>query len=161
MTLLAYRFALDPTPAQDRLLRSHCGAGPVAFNWGLAHVKAVMGQREAETTYGISDEGLTPAVSWSLYSLRKDWNAAKGEVAPWWGECSKEAFNTGLDGLARALGNWNDSRKGKRKGKRVGFPRFRSKRKARLSIRFTTGAFRCEARHAVLPRIGRRSSWAS
>jgi len=41
-------------------------------------------------------------VSWSLYSLRKEWNAAKGEVAPWWGECSKEAFNTGLDGLARA-----------------------------------------------------------
>jgi putative transposase len=102
VTLLAYRFALDPTPAQDRLLRSHCGAGRVAFNWGLAHVKAVMGQREAETTYGISDEGLTPAVSWSLYWLRKEWNAAKGEVAPWWGECSKEAFNTGLDGLARS-----------------------------------------------------------
>jgi hypothetical protein len=102
VTLLAYRFALDPTPAQDRLLRSHCGAARVAFNWGLAHVKAVMGQREAEATYGISDAGLTPPVSWSLYSLRKDWNAAKGDVAPWWGECSKEAFNTGLDGLARS-----------------------------------------------------------
>jgi Helix-turn-helix domain len=100
--LQAYRFALDPTPAQGRLLRSHCGAGRVAFNWGLAHVKAVMGQREAETTYGLPIEALTPPVSWSLYSLRKEWNAAKGEVAPWWGECSKEAFNTGLDGLARA-----------------------------------------------------------
>src|ERR1017187_7576515 len=32
----------------------------------------------------------------------QEWNAAKGEVAPWWGECSKEAFNTGLDNLARA-----------------------------------------------------------
>ena len=102
MTLQACRFALDPTPIQDRLLRSHCGGARVAFNWGLAHVKAVMGQREAEATYGISDEGLTPAVSWSLYSLRKDWNTAKGDVAPWWGECSKEAFNTGLDGLARS-----------------------------------------------------------
>ena len=102
MTLLAYRFALDPTPTQVRDLRSHCGAARVAFNWGLAHVKAVMGQREAETTYGISGEDLTPSISWSLYSLRKDWNTAKGEVAPWWGECSKEAFNTGLDGLARS-----------------------------------------------------------
>ena len=102
MTLQACRFALDPTPIQDRLLRSHCGGARVAFNWGLAHVKAVMGQREAEATYGISDEGLTPAVSWSLYSLRKEWNAAKGDVAPWWGECSKEAFNTGLEGLARS-----------------------------------------------------------
>jgi len=102
VTLLAYRFALDPTPTQVRDLRSHCGAARVAFNWGLAHVKAVMGQREAEATYGISGEDLTPSISWSLYSLRKDWNTAKGEVAPWWGECSKEAFNTGLDGLARS-----------------------------------------------------------
>jgi IS605 OrfB family transposase len=56
---------------------------------------------------------------------------------------------------ARALKNWGDSRSGKRKGKRAGFPRFKSKRRSRPSIRFATGAFRCEARHAVLPRIGR------
>jgi putative transposase len=155
VTLLAYRFALDPTPAQERALRSHAGAARVAFNWGLARVKANLGQREAEKSYGIAGDDLTPPLSWSLYSLRKDWNAAKAGVAPWWGECSKEAFNTGLDQLARALKNWGDSRAGKRKGKAAGFPRFRSKRNARLSVRFTTGAFRCEPRHAVLPRIGR------
>ena len=155
MTLLAYRFALDPAPAQERVLRSHAGAARVAFNWGLARVKAVMDQRAAEATYGIIGDDLSPALSWSLYSLRKDWNAAKDTAAPWWAECSKEAFNTGLDQLARALKNWGDSRKGQRKGKRAGFPRFKSRRKARPSIRFTTGAFRCEARHAVLPRIGR------
>jgi len=155
VTLLAYRFALDPTPAQERALRSHAGAARKAFNWGLARIKANLDQRAAEKTYGVADADLTPSLNWSLYSLRKDWNQAKVTVAPWWGECSKEAFNTGLDALARALKNWADSRKGKRKGKRVGFPRFRSKRKAHPSIRFTTGAFRCEARHAVLPRIGR------
>ena len=155
MTLLAYRFALDPTPAQERALRSHCGAARVAFNWGLAQVKANLGQREAEKSYGITGDELTPSLSWSLYSLRKDWNQAKSIVAPWWGECSKEAFSTGLDQLARALKNWGESRNGKRKGKPAGFPRFRSRRKARPSVRFTTGAFRCEARHAVLPRIGR------
>ena len=155
MTLLAYRFALDPTPAQDRLLRSHCGAARVAFNWGLAHVKAAAGQREAETTYGLPIEALTPAVSWSLYWLRKEWNALKGEVGPWWGQCSKEAFNTGLDGLARALKNWGDSRSGKRKGAPVGFPRFKSKHRSRLSVRFTTGATGCETKHAAGPRLGR------
>ena len=155
MTLCAYRFALDPTPAQERALRSHAGAARVAFNWGLARVKAVMGQRAAEATYGITGGDLTPAISWSLYSLRKDWNQAKNTAAPWWAQCSKEAFNTGLDQLARALKNWADSRTGQRKGKRAGFPRFRSRRTARPSIRFTTGAFRCETRHAVLPRIGR------
>ena len=155
MTLLAYRFALDPAPAQERALRSHAGAARVAFNWGLARVKAVMDQRAAEATYGITGDGLTPALSWSLYGLRKDWNAAKDTAAPWWAECSKEAFNTGLDQLARALKNWAESRNGKRKGKPAGFPRFKSRRKVRPSIRFTTGAFRCEARYAVLPRIGR------
>jgi IS605 OrfB family transposase len=155
MTILAYRFALDPTPAQERALKSHAGAARVAFNWGLARVKANLGQREAEKSYGLTGDELTPLASWSLYSLRKDWNAAKDKVAPWWGECSKEAFSAGLDQLARALRNWGDSRKGKRKGKAAGFPRFRSKRKARPSARWTTGSFRCEERHAVLPRIGR------
>ena len=153
--MLAYRYALDPTPAQERALRSHSGAARVAFNWGLARVKANLAQREAERSYGIAEADLTPALSWSLYSLRKDWNAAKDTIAPWWRECSKEAFNTGLDQLARALKNWGGSRNGKRKGRPSGFPRFRSKRKGRLSVRFTTGAVRCEATHAVLPRLGR------
>ncbi len=43
MTLQAYRFALDPTPAQDRALRSHCGGARFAFNWGLRRVKASIG----------------------------------------------------------------------------------------------------------------------
>jgi putative transposase len=63
-------------------------------------------------------------LSWSLYAMRKDWNQAKQQVAPWWAECSKEAYNTGLDQLAHALKNWSDSRKGKRKGRRhVRLPR--------------------------------------
>jgi putative transposase len=154
VTLQAYRFALDPTPAQQRLLSSHCDAARVAFNWGLARVKAVMGQREAEASYGISNQDLTPSISWSLYSLRRDWNTAKADVAPWWGQCSKEAFNTGLDNLARSLKSWGDSRSGKRKGAPVGFPRFKSRHRSRGSVRFTTVAIRCETRHVVLPRLG-------
>jgi putative transposase len=155
VTLLAYRFALDPTPAQERTLRSHAGAARVAFNWGLARVKANLSQREAERSYGITGGDLTPSMSWSLYSLRKDWNAAKATIAPWWAECSKESFNTGLDALARALKKRGGSRTGKRRGRPVGFPRFKSKHRARPSVRFTTGAIRCEPGHAVLPRIGR------
>ncbi|MBQ0894345.1 helix-turn-helix domain-containing protein [Micromonospora sp. U56] len=99
-TIQAYRFALDLTPGQERAVLAHAGAARVAHNWALARVKAVMDQRAAERSYGISDDDLIPAVSWSLPALRKAWNAAKSEVAPWWAECSKEAFNTGLDALA-------------------------------------------------------------
>jgi len=147
VTLLACRFALDPAPAQQRGMRSHPGAARVAFTWGLAQVKANLCQREAVKSCGITGEDLTPPVSWSLSLLRKDWNAAKDMLAPWWGECSKEALTTGLDQLCRAVKNWPGSRKGKPKGKPVGLPRVRSKRKARPSIRFTTGAFGCERGH--------------
>src|SRR5664280_2068075 len=146
---------MDPTPSQERALRSHAGAARVAFNWGLARVKANLSQREAEVTYGIGKDDLTPYIEWSLYGLRKDWNRAKGTFAPWWAECSKEAFNTGLDQLARALKNWSDSRRGKRRGRAMGFPKFRSRHKAKPSIRLTTGVIRCQDGEAVLPRIGR------
>lgn len=138
----AYRFALDPTPRQARDLARHAGAARVAFNWGLAAVKANLGQREAERSYGIDEDDLTPSFGWSLYSLRRAWNQAKGDVAPWWAECSKESYNTGLDQLARALKNFSDSKKGKRAGRPVGFPRFKSRRTAVPSVKFTTGTIR-------------------
>ncbi|MFE2491644.1 IS607 family element RNA-guided endonuclease TnpB [Streptomyces mirabilis] len=152
----AYRFALDPTPGQARALLRHAGAARVAFNWGIAQVKANLGQREAERSYGIAEADLTPSFGWSMYSLRKAWNAAKREVAPWWAECSKEAYATGLDQLARALKNWSDSKRGKRKGPRMGFPRYKSKRKTTPSVRFTTGTIRLEddRRHVTLPVLG-------
>ncbi|MDP9640380.1 putative transposase [Actinopolyspora lacussalsi] len=137
-------------------MSSHCGASRFAYNWGLARVKAVLDQRVAEASYGVAEDQLTTTVSWSAYSLRKAWNAAKNEVAPWWGENSKEAYATGLANLADALGNWHQSRTGKRAGKTVGFPRFRSKRH-RFSCRFTTGSFGLsdsDRRHVKLPRIG-------
>lgn len=156
-TFQAYRFALDLTPGQERGVLAHAGAARVAHNWALARVKAVMDQRAAERTYGIPDNQLTPSVSWSLPSLRRVWNAEKERVAPWWRECSKEAFNTGLDALARALRNWTGSRTGKRAGRPVGFPRFKSRRRSTPSVRFTTGTIRVEPdrTHVVLPRLGR------
>jgi hypothetical protein len=112
---------------QDTVVRSHCGGQRYAFNWGLAQV---MDQhRDAE---------LTPSLSWSAYSLRKIWNQAKSTMAPWWAENSKEAYLSGLANLATALGNWNASKAGKRRGPKVRFLRFTGKRHG-MSCRFTTG----------------------
>jgi putative transposase len=152
----AYRFALAPTAAQERALRAHAGAARFAFNWALATVKANLDQRAAERSYGIGEELLTPAVGWNLYGLRRRWNRAKDTVAPWWAECSKEAFNTGLANVVTALSNWAASRRGTRKGRAMGFPRFRSRHRSRLGVRFTTGAIRVEPdrHHVTLPRLG-------
>jgi putative transposase len=154
-TAQAYQFALDPTPSQERECWSHAGGARFAHNRMLARVKAVLDQRAAERTYGIPEAGLTPPQGWSLPALRRTWNQIKHVAAPWWGENSKEAYSSGLDGLARALDAWSKSRTGERAGKPAGFPTFRSRR-ARASVRFTTGTLRAEAdrHHVTLPRLG-------
>jgi putative transposase len=143
----AYRFALDPTPEQRRALASHCGAARVAYNWGLDLVTTRLAQRQA---------GEDVEVPWTLPELRREWNRVKVQVAPWWAENSKEAYNSGLDGLARALRNFSDSKNGRRKGRPVGFPRRKKKRHARIACRFTTGQIRVlsDRKHVQLPRIG-------
>lgn len=144
----AYLFALDPTDGQAEAMWSHCGGARVAYNWCLARVRANWDQRRAEESYGIPEHERTPWIDTSAYSLRKAWNAAKHEVAPWWAENSKEAYATGCANLAAALGN--------RRAGRARMPRFKSKRRARLACRFTTGSFGLarDRRHVQLPRIG-------
>jgi putative transposase len=51
VVIQAYRFALDPTPEQGAVLRSHCGAQRYAFNCGLALVKANLEHRWAQKSY--------------------------------------------------------------------------------------------------------------
>jgi putative transposase len=149
----AYRFALEPTAAQQRALASHVGAARFAFNWGLEQVRASMALREFELC--MFGTVRTPLLGWNLYPLRREWNAEKDVQAPWWRECSKEAYSSGLAALALALHNWSESRQGKRASSRMGFPRFR-KRGHPMGCRFTTGAIRIDdERHLTLPRIGR------
>jgi len=161
----AFRFELDPNNQARSALSSHAGAARFAYNWGLATVMEALAARRAFTALALRqgasyDEAqvwadqLAGPVPWSLPALRRRWNAAKAEVAPWWAENSKEAFSSGLDALARALKGFFDSRSGERRGRRVGFPRFH-KRTSRRSYRVTTGAFGViDAHHVRLPRIG-------
>ena len=146
---VAVKVALDPTPTQERLLLSHAGASRFAYNAGLAHVKEAL------------DAGAKP--EWSFYSLRKWWNANKDALAVsddgviWWGENSKEAYSSGLEALAKGLSNWAKSRKGDRKGHRVGFPRFKAKDRSTPRFAYTTG-FRLiegDPKALKLPRVGR------
>ena len=146
----AVKVRLDPTPKQERLLVSHAGAARFAYNAGLAHVKEALESGE-------------PA-DWSHYGLRRWWNANKDTLAVnrdtgevWWSQNSKEAYSMALRNLARGLSNWSKSRKGKRKGRRVGFPRFKSKN-ATMRFAYSTDFTAPTAGDPYglkLPRIGR------
>jgi putative transposase len=111
--LQAYRFALDPTARQQGNLASHTGAARFAYNWGLELVATRLDQRKIDPS---------AQVPWTLPDLRLEWNRAKHDVGPWWAENSKEAYNSGLDALARALKNWTDSRKWTPQGPPDGLP---------------------------------------
>src|SRR6185437_1308942 len=102
----AYRFALAPSPAQERMLRSHAGAARFAWNWGLARCKE---RYAAERKW------------YSAAELHKLWNAEK-KASPdlaWWAENSKCAYQEAFRNLERALGDFVKSRKGLRKGRKV------------------------------------------
>ena len=149
--LEAVRVALDPTPRQERLLESHAGAARFAYNAGLAHVKDMLERGDAP--------------EWSYYALRRWWNQAKNTLAvdgttgePWWPRNSKEAYNSGLESLADALKNFSKSREGRRKGRGMGFPRFKSKDSGIRRFAYTTGSFGLvdhDPYALKLPRIGR------
>ena len=131
-------------------MASHAGAARFAYNAGLAHVKEALENGE-------------PA-DLSHYALRRWWNANKdvlavnrttGEV--WWSQNSKEAYSMGLRSLAQGLSNWSKSSKGQRKGKRVGFPKFKSKNtvmRFAYSTAFTAPTA-SDPYGLKLPRIGR------
>ncbi len=72
----AYRFALDPTPAQEQRLRSHAGAARFAWNWGLDQCRK---RYEAEKQW------------YSAVDLHRIWNQAKRQdpKLAWWKENSK------------------------------------------------------------------------
>jgi len=72
------------TPEQPPRIGQHFGARRFAYNWALAQVKANLDARAA-------DPAVVP-LGWGFYDLRRAWNQAKQEAAPWWLACSKEAY---------------------------------------------------------------------
>ncbi|WP_344891602.1 IS607 family element RNA-guided endonuclease TnpB [Actinomadura meridiana] len=137
----AYRFALDPTPAQRRALVSHAGAARFAWNWALA---ACTTRHQAEGTW------------WSATDLHRLWNQTKkaDPTLGWWAQNSKCVYQEAFRDLDRALRDFVRSRNGQRKGRRLGFPRFKKWGRCRDSFRFSTGVMRCAGRTVTLPRLG-------
>jgi putative transposase len=148
VTGAAFEVEWPKEPERQSLIWSHFGARRFAKNWALAQVKADLEAKQADPDH--------VSVPWTLEGLRKRWNEAKGEVAPWWAENSKECYSAGIADAVSALRNWSASKHGTRKGKQVGFPCFESKKRAQNRVRFTTGAMRLEPdrRHLTLPVIG-------
>jgi transposase len=99
----AYRFVLDPTPAQEQRLRSHAGAARFAWNWGLEQCRK---RYEAEKQW------------YSAVDLHRIWNQAKRQnpELAWWKENSKCVYQEAFRNLDRALRDFIASKSGERNG---------------------------------------------
>jgi putative transposase len=122
----AYRFALDPTVEQAGLLASFAGASRFWFNAGLALVKERLDRRARGEEIG---------VPWSYKQLCSEFKGAaiKDALAPWRSEVPIGSYQAGLEALGRALQNFS---RGRKAGRRVGFPRFRAKGRCREAVIF-------------------------
>ena len=110
---------LLPSQAQEELLRQYCGTARVAYNALLRRVKGTINQREAERSYGIAEDELTPALGWHKYSLEKTLREHREEWFPWHETIPSLVFDRQAHQLAAGLANW--------KTKRAKFPRSRRK----------------------------------
>jgi putative transposase len=141
-----FKFCLDPTVEEDEVLARHAGASRFAFNACLRMVKTALTQRKTDPDTD---------VPWTAFDLINAFNAWKktedaGRVftvdtngvaatvvtgLAWRGEVCQQVFEEAAVDCGRALTAWSDSRSSKRKGKRVGFPRFKKKTRAVVSFR--------------------------
>jgi putative transposase len=148
----AYVYALDPTPEQVSLLRSHIGGTRFAYNTLLGLVEDNWDENREKKQAGVEltrDDYLGTG----HLDLQKLWYAERDELAPWWSENGSSAYNYACLNLSKAFIN---HRKGRAK-----FPTFK-RRGQSGSVSFLTRAVRpADSHHARVSRIGEVKTYES
>ncbi|WP_261779316.1 RNA-guided endonuclease InsQ/TnpB family protein [Rhodococcus erythropolis] len=146
--LRAYRYALDLNDAQASVVAQHAGAARWAYNHAIATKFKALDERQAAIREAV-DAGVDHALASkqapkipSKFDIQKALNQVKGDdrsgwegECPWWHSVSTFAFQSAFADADRAWKNWLDSITGNRKGRRVGRPRFKVKRRSHDSFR--------------------------
>lgn len=125
--LVRYRYRAYPTPGQAVLLARTFGCARVVFNDAL---------RARQDAHGAGEKISDTQVQRKVVTLAK----TTPERA-WLGEVASVVLVQACQDARRAYRNWFDSLSGTRKGRKVGHPRFRSRKDNRASIRLTRNGF--------------------
>ncbi len=137
-----YRTELDVNDQQITLCKKHAGCARFAYNWGLTR------KQEVYKTTGRSI---------SAIELHRELNVIKQTDFPWMYQCSKAAPQEALRDLDKAFKHffrrYQLKKEGKWKGK-LGYPKFKTKRKGLGSFRLT-GSIHVYEQAIDLPCLGR------
>jgi putative transposase len=141
--MLRYRYRIYPAAPQRHALAKAFGCARVIYNDTIA-------AREAAHREGRS----LPTVG--ELSRRLITNAKHTPERAWLSEVSAVVLQQALADADRAYRNWFESLSGTREGRRIGRPRFRSRKDRRQAVRFTRNArfTVTDAGRLRLPKVG-------
>src|SRR5437588_396131 len=138
---------LHPTPEQEVYFRKACGVARHAYNWALARWK----DSRAEGTRA------------KMKDLKAEYNKIKGEQFPWCYEVTKCAPEQEFSHLGQAFANYLRMKKEgtlpklkhpRKDGEEGGFPRFKSKKRDRLSFYLANDKFSVDGPTLRVPKLG-------
>jgi putative transposase len=144
--LVRYRYRIDPTSAQRQALARAFGCARVVYNDALA---------ERHCAYQAGE-----LISDTEVQRRVITQAKRTPERAWLTEVASVALVQACQDARCAYRNWFDSLKGRRKGRRVGHPRFRTKH-GRQSIRLTRNGFAFHGTRLYVAKVGQvRVRWS-
>lgn len=138
---LRYNFRVYPTLSQRNSLAKAFGCARVVYN------DAICARQDA---YRVGER-----LSDTDVQKRVVTHAKRTREREWLAEVASVALVQACQDARAAYRNWFDSLSGKRKGGRMGAPRFRSRKDSRQSIRFTRNGFSVRAnRKLYVAKVG-------
>ena len=135
----AHKIRLNPTPEQEPYFRKAAGTKRFVYNQALALWQWGKAQ-------GIPDFG--------PMEIKRQMNMFKEEQFPWMYEVAKDVFEGAISDLSAALSNYFSSKKGERKGQKMGFPKFKTKKNKKQSFRLNNDKFKVEGHQIRIPNLG-------
>lgn len=135
----AHTIRLNPTSEQERLFRQAAGTARFCYNWGLRAIKDALDQGVAVPTHR---------------ALRDAFKKIRAVEYPWTFNVGKSAIDGAFVNLGRAIKSFFDSRSGRRKGKRVGFPTFKSRRRGYGSFYVANDRLTVDGHTLMVQKVG-------
>lgn len=134
----SHKIRLNPTPEQAQYFRQAAGVARFTYNWALGQWKDAYARGETV----------------SARALKKQFNAIKRTAFPWVLEVTKCAPEQAFTDLGTAFANFfRDIKRGKKRG----FPRFKSKKRSTPSFYLANDKFAVDGYWIRIPKLGQVS----
>jgi putative transposase len=141
-----FRFALDPTAAQEQLLAQHAGASRFAYNQCLRFVTNALTAKRIDPTVKVPWSGYDLINAFNTWKRSEDAGrvfvvAGDGTICKqatglaWRQVVSAQLFEEAAVDLGRALTAYCSAKSGARESRPVGFPKYKRKGHCRDSFR--------------------------